>query len=415
LFFAFVDLEKAFDRVPRQVVQWALRKLGVEEWLVISVMTMYEKARTMVRSKSVNSEQFEVNVGVHQGSVLSPLLFIVVMEVLARHVKEGLPWELLYADDLVLIAESIEILQEKVTKWKDCLEEKGLKVNVNKTKVMHSARGCGEIVKTGKWPCAVCGKGVMSNCIKCTSCSDWVHKKCSGVKGSLTREMETFECKVCLKARTDVPTDDQDIIIGNGVKLDCVPKFCYLGDVLNGNGGAESASVSRVRTAWKKFRELSGILLNKEVSLKLKGRIYATCVRSAMLYASETWPMTAPQEQRFERTEMRMVRWMSGVSLIERKTSVELRDMMGIEAVSSVVRRNRLRWLGHVLRKDEDDWVRKTMDLDVQGTRRIGRPRTSWDDVVKRDMLLSGLRREDAVDRARWRSLSWTPQGQPPF
>ena len=65
LLFAFVDLEKAFDRVPREVVGWALRKLGVEEWLVKAVMTMCEKARTMVKTKSRNSEEFEVYVGVH--------------------------------------------------------------------------------------------------------------------------------------------------------------------------------------------------------------------------------------------------------------------------------------------------------------------------------------------------------------
>jgi hypothetical protein len=108
LYFGFVDLEKAFDRVPRKVVWWALRQLGVEEWLVRAVMAMYERARTVVTTNDGNSEEFEVKVGVHQGSVLSPLLFVVVMEVLAQSVKEGLPWELLYADDLVLIAVSME-------------------------------------------------------------------------------------------------------------------------------------------------------------------------------------------------------------------------------------------------------------------------------------------------------------------
>ena len=81
LFYAFVDLEKAFDRVPRDVVRWALRQLGVEEWLVQTVMVIYEKARTTVRTKQGSNEEFGVKVGVHQGSVLSPLLFVAVMEV----------------------------------------------------------------------------------------------------------------------------------------------------------------------------------------------------------------------------------------------------------------------------------------------------------------------------------------------
>ena len=74
---------------------------------------MYEKARTTVRTKQGSSEEFEVKVGVHQGSVLSPLLFVAVMKVVTQKVREGLPWELLYADDLVLVAQSIEELREK--------------------------------------------------------------------------------------------------------------------------------------------------------------------------------------------------------------------------------------------------------------------------------------------------------------
>ena len=107
LFYAFVDLEKAFERVPRDVVRWALRQLSVDEWLVQTVMLMYEKARTTVRKKQGSSEEFEVKVGVHQGSVLSPLLFVAVMEVVIQKEREGLPWELPYADDLVLVAQNI--------------------------------------------------------------------------------------------------------------------------------------------------------------------------------------------------------------------------------------------------------------------------------------------------------------------
>ena len=85
--------------------------MGIEEWLVKAVMIMYKKGRAMVKIKHGNSEEFEVKVEVHQGLVLSPLLFVVVME--------GLLWELLHADTLVLMAESIEELKRKVLWWKD--------------------------------------------------------------------------------------------------------------------------------------------------------------------------------------------------------------------------------------------------------------------------------------------------------
>ena len=72
-YFVFVDLEKAFDRVPREVISWVMRKLGVEEWLVSAVMSMYAGAKTVVRTVYGNSKGFEVKVGMHQGSALSPL------------------------------------------------------------------------------------------------------------------------------------------------------------------------------------------------------------------------------------------------------------------------------------------------------------------------------------------------------
>ena len=74
-----------------------------------------------------------------------------------------------------------------------------------------------------------------------------------------------------------------------------------------------------------------------------------------MIYGCETWAMSVEQALRIERTEMRMVRWMCGVSLRERKTNAELRRRMEVEDVTVVMKRSRLRWMGHVLRKEEDD------------------------------------------------------------
>ena len=91
LYMVFVNLEKAFDRVPRKVIWWAMSKLGVDEWKVRLVQGMYSNARSRVRERY--SEEFEVKVGVHQGSVLSPLLFIIVLEALSREYRCGVPWE----------------------------------------------------------------------------------------------------------------------------------------------------------------------------------------------------------------------------------------------------------------------------------------------------------------------------------
>ena len=88
---AFVNLEKALGRVPRDVIRWALRELGVEEHVVSVIQTMYSKASTVVKLGAGERREFEVRVGVHQGSVLSPLLFIAVLEAISRRFdRQGL-------------------------------------------------------------------------------------------------------------------------------------------------------------------------------------------------------------------------------------------------------------------------------------------------------------------------------------
>ena len=141
LYMAFVDLEKAFDCVPRKVIWWALRKLGVEDWIVRLVQGTYTNVRSWVRVGEGFSKEFEVKVGVHQGSVLSPFLFIIVLEALSREFRAGVPWEDLYADDLVIIADSLEECVRRLLIWKEAMEKKGLRVNAGKTKVMICGTG----------------------------------------------------------------------------------------------------------------------------------------------------------------------------------------------------------------------------------------------------------------------------------
>ena len=195
LYMAFVDFEKAFDWVPRKVIWWALRKLGVDEWIVRLVQGMYSNARSCVLVGEGYSEEFEVKVGVHQGSVVSPLLFIIVLEALSLEFRCGVPWEDLYADDLVIIAESLKECVRRLLTWKDAMEKKGLTVNAGKTKIMICGPGLDLLQSSGEFPCAVCRTGVGSNSIFCKGCKHWVHKKCSGLK-CLTEDPD-YRCIQC--------------------------------------------------------------------------------------------------------------------------------------------------------------------------------------------------------------------------
>ena len=87
---------------------------------------------------------------------------------------------------------------------------------------------------------------------------------------------------------------------------------------------------------------------------------------------------------KFKRAEMQMIRWMCGISLKDRRTSVELRRLVGVEPITTFIRGGRLRWYGHVMRKGDEDWVKKCMEYRVEGRRPIGRPRRTWLESVKR-------------------------------
>ena len=186
LYMCFVDLEKAFDRVPRKVLEWAMRKRGIPEAMVRAVMSLYEGAKTRVRVGLELSEEFEVKVGVHQGSVLLPLVFAIVVDVVTESVRNSLMSEMMCADDLVLMSETMEGLREKFCKWKEAFESKGLRVNLGKTKVVVSGAE-GEVSVSKVDPCGICGKRVMANSVLCVKCGKWIHGRFAKVKRVTSR------------------------------------------------------------------------------------------------------------------------------------------------------------------------------------------------------------------------------------
>ena len=175
-------------------------------------------------------------------------------------------------------------------------------------------------------------------------------------QGSLC-EGDGYICPICTgqKQTKNETEDPKEVGLGPN-RIECVNKFCYLGDMIGAGGGAEEAARNRVLYAWGKFNELAPILTSRGASLKLKGKIYK-CVQSVLVHGSETWPMRAEDAHRLERAEYAMVRWMSGVNLRNKMPSVVLRSRLGIEWVMDVVSRGRLRWFGHIVRKGREEWV----------------------------------------------------------
>jgi len=124
-----------------------------------------------------------------------------------------------------------------------------------------------------------------------------------------------------------------------------------------------------------------------------------------MLHGSETWSVRKENEVALQRAEMRMVRWLCNVKVKDRLQSKELRERLGIDDIILILQQNRLRWYGHVLRKEDTDWVKKCMGYEVEGHRPRGRPKRTWREVVQKDCVAHNLNREDAMDCGRWKKL----------
>jgi len=180
----------------------------------------------------------------HQGSALSPLLFVVNTEALSREFRVALPWELLYADDLVVIAETENDLIKRLNEWNHFVENRGMGVNINKTNVMISGERQKVMQKAVRWSCGVYGRGVGNNSIQCTSCKKWVHRKCSGIKGSMYKVIKTFICRGFM-----IPVTSTGCTSAKA-KLELVDKFSYLGDMLSVDGDANAAVENRIRIGW---------------------------------------------------------------------------------------------------------------------------------------------------------------------
>ncbi|KAK3567183.1 hypothetical protein QTP86_011886, partial [Hemibagrus guttatus] len=239
----FVDLEKAYDRVPREELWYCMRKSGVAEKYVRVVQDMYERSRTVVRCAVGQTEEFKVEVGLHQGSALSPFLFAMVMDQLSEEVRQESPWTMMFADDIVICSESREQVEENLERWRFALERRGMKVSRSKTEYM---------------------------CV-------------NEREGSGTVRLQGEEVKK-------------------------VQEFKYLGSTVQSNGECGKEVKKRVQAGWNGWRKVWGVLCERKISARIKGKVYRTVVRPAMLYGLETVSLRKRQESELEVAELKMLR-----------------------------------------------------------------------------------------------------------
>ena len=225
----FIDLEKPFDTVPSEMVMATLRWMGVPEAEVRMVEGAYKNTTARVVVVEGASEEFEVNIGLRQGRVLSPLLFIAILDLISRKtVMKDAMRKLLYADDLALVANGKQELQETMDEWNGLLIKHGLKLNLDKT----------EVINIG-------------------------HQR-----EELDIEME-------------------------GKKRNQRDSFVDLGGAVCRDGKTAREVRRRVQAGANTWRPVEVVMTSgRRISKRLKGKVMSTCVTSACLYGNETLAMT---------------------------------------------------------------------------------------------------------------------------
>ena len=146
------------------------------------------------------------------------------------------------------------------------------------------------------------------------------------------------------------------------------------------------------------WRKVSEVLCNRKLSAKVKGKIYKSVVRPTMLYGMETVAMTERQIGKMEVAELKMVRWALGVTRKDKIRNKYVRGTAKIAKLGDKLRNARLRWYGHVKRREEDYVGKRMMETVVPGRRKRERPRRRWMDLVREDMERVGGREGDKVD-----------------
>ena len=149
-------------------------------------------------------------------------------------------------------------------------------------------------------------KAFSKNSIYCNYCKHWVHQCCTNLR--VLREDPNFKCQRC-RGDSDPLHPQLDNIEINNDEFEEIKFFCCLGDATDQTASCFGATTACIRSAWTNFLDLLPILTNKIITLQHSGYACQTCIRSVLLYASETWSLKVDDTFHLEQNENMMIHW----------------------------------------------------------------------------------------------------------
>ena len=180
--------------------------------------------------------------------------------------------------------------------------------------------------------------------------------------------------------------NDDETVKMEDAKVPRVKELKYLGSTVQESGGCEREVKKRVQAGWNRWRRVSGVICDRRLPARIKGKVYSSVVRPAMVYGLETVAVTKKQVEEMEVAGMKMLRFAMGVTRKDKIRNEHIRSTVKVERLGMKMREGRLRWYGHVMRRDQEYVERKMMEMELPGKRRRGRPKRRFLDVVKEDM-----------------------------
>ena len=351
-FALFIDLEKAFDRVKRSTLWKVLKeeRYNIPPKLIRVIKNLYSQSWSKVRGRDLESNWFEIETGVRQGDVLSPLLFIIFMDSCARDlgVAESSVETLMYADDVAVIANSIEEIQSVANSWYEGTKQNGMKINtrIGKTEIMAISRS----------------------------------------------------------------PNQYDVFIGED-KINQTDNDSYLGVCVNDGNLQERESNERISKYTTNVGMMYPLLKDRHVPRQSKIIIYKTILKPILLYGAETWSLTTKTQSKLQAAEMRVLRLIKGVTRRGRCKNADIRKEVGVGSIIEDIERSKLRWYGHVMRMSDDRLPKKYLTWVPEGSRPTGRPRKRWIDGLKAGMSRRSRTLEEIEhvrlydDRDAWRAF----------
>ena len=169
--------------------------------------------------------------------------------------------------------------------------------------------------------------------------------------------------------------NDDETVKMEDKKVPKVKEFKYLGSAMQESGVCERKAKKRVQAGWNGWRRVSGVICDKRLPARVKGKLYSSVVRSAMVYGLETVAVTKKQVEEMEVAEMKMLRFAMGMTRKDKIRNEHIRSTVKVEWLGIKMREGRLRWYGYVMRRDQEYVGRKIMEMKLPEKRRRGRPK----------------------------------------